>query len=388
MSNSNMPASISSSKLFARLQAAPEFLNSIVSIRGIVRRLAETVARTFPSFTDHSIAHMDAMWSVADKVITCDEFSNITDGEAFLLASSFYLHDIGMAYAATADGLDNILKSNEYKSAKLVFESSGICKEKVDNNSLSSAVRKLHANAAIELATGPIPGTDIYIIESTEIRGAWGSHCGKIAASHNWDLDAVENSIGKTGTGPLPGNNKGDLGYVAALLRIIDYAHINRERAPSIERAFRSPIDSDSLSHWLAQENIDGPDRSGNELVYRTSKPISDVDAWWLFYGMLCGLDSEIRSVQRYLDGRVSSQQRFSLQSVRGAGTPHDASKYIEPDGFLPLEINLRTGSIDRLVQLLAGESLYGPDPMAAIRELIQNARDAVKWGGIHSGTR
>ena len=93
---------------------------------------------------------------------------------------------------------------------------------------------------------------------------------------------------------------------------------------------------------------------------------------------MLKGLDEEIRTVRRYLDRRTSSAGRLSLQGVRGATSPEEAAAFVPTSGFLPIEINLRTGSIERLVQLLAGESLYGPEPMAAVRELIQNARDAV----------
>lgn len=145
-----------------------------------------------------------------------------------------------------------------------------------------------------------------------------------------------------------------------------------------IDRAFRQPIEPESLIHWLAQEHVDGPERDGADLVYRAATPIADVDAWWLYYEMLKGLDEEIRTVRRYLDRRASSQGRLSLQGVRGVTSPEEAAVFVPTAGFLPIEINLRTGSIERLVQLLAGESLYGPDPMAAVRELIQNSRDAV----------
>ena len=93
---------------------------------------------------------------------------------------------------------------------------------------------------------------------------------------------------------------------------------------------------------------------------------------------MLTGLDAEIRGVKRLLDQRKEDYKRISLSGVRGAASPEEAASFIPTSGFLPIEVNLRTGSIDRLVELLAGETLYGPNPMAAVRELIQNARDAV----------
>jgi len=143
-------------------------------------------------------------------------------------------------------------------------------------------------------------------------------------------------------------------------------------------RAFRFPLGADSLVHWHAQEHIDGPLRDDAYLVYRAAKPIGNVDAWWLFYEMISGLDAEIRGVTRILDQRQVGYKRLSLRGVRGATSPDEAATFIPPSGFLPIEVNLRTGSTDKLVELLAGETLYGPNPMAAIRELIQNARDAV----------
>jgi HSP90 family molecular chaperone len=105
---------------------------------------------------------------------------------------------------------------------------------------------------------------------------------------------------------------------------------------------------------------------------------MSHIDSWWLYYEMITGLDAEIRSVTRTLDRIGSGYKQLSLRGVRGATSPDEAASYFPTAGFLPIEVNLRTGSIDKLVELLAGETLYGPNPMAAVRELIQNARDAV----------
>ena len=230
----------------------------------------------------------------------------------------------------------------------------------------------------MNLAVNPVPGTEIYLFEPRSMREDWATTCGQIAASHHWNLDRIQSDFGMLNVTALPGNRTGDLGYVAAVLRIVDYAHINRDRAPTIERAFRLRLKNDSLIHWLAQERIDGPMRDGGYLVYRAASPVSDIEAWWLYYDMLKGLDVEVRAVRRYLDRRQSSIGRFSLEGIAGTESSEATSVYIRTSGFMPIEVNIRTGSIERLVELLAGESLYGKDPMAAVRELIQNARDAV----------
>ena len=371
----DIPRVVASSKLYNHLSSDLELLTAVMSLRSVAGSLAATISRTVSAFTDHTIRHMDALWSVTDRILTASEVAALSYGESFLLACGFYLHDIGMAYAATEDGLDRIRSSPVYASFKARTPVSLHANEAFQARALAYAVRTIHAGVATELATKPVPGTGIYLLDSRSIREEWGVTCGRIAASHHWSLETVERELGSQGLVPLPGGRRGDLGYVASLLRLADYAHINRDRAHQIDRAFRQPIERESLIHWLAQEHVDGPDRDGADLVYRASSPIADVDAWWLYYEMLKGLDEEIRTVRRYLDRRASSQGRLSLQGVRGVTSPEEAAVFIPTSGFLPIEVNLRTGSIERLVQLLAGESLYGPDPMAAVRELIQNSR-------------
>jgi hypothetical protein len=317
-----LPPYVTRSGLYARVSEDAELLSGLAALRAVTERLADAISRSVPAFTDHSVRHMDALWGVVDRVLTPTEISALTPAEAFLLSSGFYLHDIGMAYAATEEGLSRCRASKYYQLA--VASAGGTEKQRdVEALAIAMAVRRMHASAALELATDVVPGTEIHLFESLGFREAWGQTCGQIAASHHWGLDRVEHDLGTGGTVPLPGGRRGDLGYVAPVLRVADYAHINRERAPSFDRAFRGPISEDSLIHWLAQEHIDGPERVGGELIYRAARPIQKVDAWWLYYEMLSGLDTEIRAVSRYLERRASSAGRFSLQGVRGAASPY-----------------------------------------------------------------
>jgi hypothetical protein len=374
----DIPDAVRNSSLYRQLVADVELLHAVVSLRSVAGALAETITRTVPAFTDHTIRHMDALWSIADCILTQSEIEALSTGEAFLLACSFYLHDIGMAYGATVEGLDLIRSSSAYASIEAEAPPSVRAAPAFAARAVARAIRSLHANAAAELATSLVPGTGIHLFESSSIREAWGETAGRVAASHHWNLDTLDRELGAQGIVPLPGGRKADLGYVASVLRLADYAHINRDRAPKVDRALRPAMEPENLTHWLAQEQVDGPYRDGADLVYRAAAPVRDVDAWWLYYEMLRGLDAEIRAVRRYLDRRAASLGRLSLQGVRGVASPEEAAVFVPTGGFLPIEINLRTGSLEKLVELLAGKSLYGPDNMAAVRELIQNARDAV----------
>ena len=96
---------IQNSLVFAQFSADDELRTAIVTLRSNVAALADTISRSVPSFTDHSVRHMDALWGVTERVLTQAEIELMTPAEAFLLATGYYLHDIGMAYAATDQGL-------------------------------------------------------------------------------------------------------------------------------------------------------------------------------------------------------------------------------------------------------------------------------------------
>src|SRR6185503_5605141 len=53
-------------------------------------------------------------------------------------------------------------------------------------------------------------------------------------------------------------------------------------------------------------------------------------------------------------------------------------SNFVLTHGFEPVDIRFRPDSIERLVNILGGRTLYGEDIYAPVRELLQNARDAI----------
>ena len=112
----DIPSSLKQSRLWIRLQEDSELLNALLALRAVTKTLADTISRSGPAFTDHSIRHMDALWNITDHILTQDEVALLSLGEAFLLACGFYLHDIGMAYAATDEGITICRASTPYAS--------------------------------------------------------------------------------------------------------------------------------------------------------------------------------------------------------------------------------------------------------------------------------
>lgn len=376
-----VPQQIAQSRLWSRLANHPEHTQVLLDLRTLAAAIGAQAERTIPEYTDHSVRHMDALWAVSDQVLTSDECDHVTAGEALVLGASFYVHDLGMAFAATAAGANLLRASKEYAAARdRLVRSFRLPEVRADVLALRVATREVHAKAAADLCSQPLPGIGRYLIENSEMRERWSHLIGLVSASHHWDLEKVHKTLGVRNVIPTADGGSADAAFLACALRIIDYAHINRERASNLDRALRSEISADSVVHWDAQTSITGPIREDDHLVYGCTSPIDDIDAWWLFYDMASGLDAEIRNVREYLRGRAVSAKRFSLQGVRGVELPSTFAHNVQLRGDIaPIDIRVQPHSMDRVVELLGGKRLYGRDSLAPLRELIQNARDAIE---------
>src|SRR6202020_1786567 len=64
---------------------------------------------------------------------------------------------------------------------------------------------------------------------------------------------------------------------------------------------------------------------------------------------------------------------------VKGAGSPEMLSRTVQTRGWRPVDARLQVSDVPRIGENLGGSKLYGNDPTVALRELIQNAADAVQ---------
>jgi histidine kinase/DNA gyrase B/HSP90-like ATPase len=64
---------------------------------------------------------------------------------------------------------------------------------------------------------------------------------------------------------------------------------------------------------------------------------------------------------------------------VAGAESPRRLQSYVGISGWTPVDARLHVSNVADLARKLGGEQLYGDDPAVPLRELIQNASDAVR---------
>lgn len=360
---------------------------AFLSFRDRTAQLVGEIGPLLPGLTVHDITHVDALWRMANE-IAGPEYP-LNPAEAFVLGGSFLLHDAAHVLAAYEDGLDGVKQTIEWKDLIAQrFDSkeppSGSLEER---SALFQVLRHLHAQQAHHLAkvswTVPSNGAKIYLLEQFELREYYGDLIGEIAESHHWEpLRVVEAFMNRHLSPPsflAPSKWSVDALKIAFLLRTADAAHIDGHRAPWFLFALRRPCGI-SQEHWHFQAKIGQPIRTERgELRISSGSPFLEKDrqAWWLAYDTACLIDKEIRHAQMLL--RDAGRPLFATVSVEHVSTSLAFATNVRTSGWEPVDVAPKIGDVSKVISSLGGASLYGSRPELALRELIQNAADAVR---------
>jgi len=367
------------------------FRSQYLSIRERAAQLVSRIAVDLPGMTVHDISHLDALWDTASSV--AEGAVNVNPAEAFVLGASILLHDAAMSLAAYPGGLAEVRTTIAWKDAvaslALASEESGGESFDIENppsevvqRIVPDVLRRLHAQRAEELAEQAwhgANGSQVHLIEDSELRRFYGPTIGQIAHSHWWSIQKVEQELSED-LGALANRtlNRVDRVKLACLLRVADALHLDSRRAPRFLRAITNPTGISAL-HWAFQERLARPHIELDAVVFTTGQPFGreDAEAWWLAYDTLNSVDRELHDVDLLLQGR--GREVLKARRVKGAGSPEILARSVQTRGWRPVDARLQVSDVPRIVENLGGAKLYGNDPTVALRELVQNAADAVQ---------
>lgn len=353
--------------------------------------LAAHIAHDFPEFTVHDITHIDSLWEIA-SLITGENYP-LNPAEAFVLGGAILIHDLGMAAAAYVEGVESLYLEDEWRDivSLLIRNLFGRIptKDEIDNApedikqiALDTRLRQLHASKAEQLpfvVWKDNDGNGYRLLDDHELLDHCGETIGLVAASHWWSVEEVEEKLSYVlGAPPLcPYEWEVDALKLACILRCADIGHIDSRRAPSFLRIIRRPR-GESEIHWKFQEKIARPVVRDDLLVYSSRLRFTDQDAsaWWLAYEAVKAIDREIKQSNQLL--REKEAQAFVVQGVKGADHPAKLSEFIHVSNWKPVDTTIHISDVPKLVRKLGGDALYGKKPYVALRELLQNSRDAV----------
>jgi hypothetical protein len=374
--------------------AREELRHAFLGMRERAASLAGEIAGDLPFFTVHDITHLDALWETA-SAIAGPKFT-LTPPEAFVLGGAFLVHDLAMSRAAYPEGPEALCKETIGRdtTAALLRKKLGRVPtpEEIENpgadvqrHVLQELLRVNHAKQAERLPTATwqaAPTSAPYhLIEVPELRETYGRIIGRIAHSHWWNVDqlAAEFKQPLGAPGGFPPGWRVDALKVAALLRVADASHLDDRRAPSFLRALRKP-EGISEAHWRFQNNLLQPSLVGDRLVYTAKQAfeVSDATAWWFCYDALRMVDAELRGVDALL-ADLGNRPRFAARGVAKVESPERLAESVETKGWLPVDARVRVTDVAGLARHIGGEQLYGNNQAVPLREMIQNATDAVR---------
>lgn len=357
--------------------------------------LTNEIHALLPNLTVHNVDHLDALWDVASTI--CGDDYPINPLEAIVLGGAILVHDAGMALAAFPGRLQEIKQHARWREhEKAAWRRRGVEEaptaaqeaemgDEARREAAFDIVRAEHARKAetllFTLWHKPGDPQPLALLPDDTLRQSYGELIGKIAASHHWGVGELTRKLQTKlipATQPYPKAWTIDAIKLACLLRCADAANIDETRAPSFVYAMRRP-DKISRQHWEFQNRLLSAQAEGDALVFQSKTAFEEKDsaAWWLCRETIAMCSEQLAQADALL--RDEGRDRFAIRGVKGADDPRRLKETVQVSGWEPVDTTVKVTDVLGLVGSLGGKHLYGDDPLVPLRELIQNAADAIR---------
>lgn len=355
--------------------------------------LANEIGRDMPTkLTVHDVSHLDALWELASDVGGAEV--ELTPAEGFVLGGAILIHDLGLGIAAYPEGRAALECGADWTDAlaSVVRDALGRFPTALEleqataaqrDEALELLLRRRHAEhaARLGLTWWSLDGEErMHLIAEHALRDAYGTSIGRVAASHWWSIERVRTDL-DTRLNPLPDYPAAwtaDLLKLACLLRLADAIHIDSRRAPRFLMALRRP-DRVAALHWTFQSKLLRPVVKGDRVRFASGSIFgrAEASAWWLGLDLVQQADRELRLVDDLLADL--DRTRFAARGVLGADAPAVFARHVRTEGWTPVAATLKVGDVAGLIDRMGGAQLYGDRPDVPLRELLQNAADAIR---------
>lgn len=352
------------------------------SIREKAKQLADEIHVKLPDYTVHGMSHIDALWEMSELIVPKDYTLN--PAEVFVLGVAFLLHDLGMALAAFPMGIEGIKKEQIWLDSKnALVKNNKYNEETAEKLATEKTLRVLHGKTAKNLpkiSWKNSQDNDIFLIDNEKFRTSYGDVIGLVAYSHNIPVENLESELpGVLGALPdFPQEWTVDSIKLACIIRLSDAMQIDDRRAPSFLKSIRNPSKY-SESYWRFQEKLYQPRIENNRVVFtsKSSFEATEANAWWCCFDTLKMIDNEFKQVDALLAQK--NRKSFNIFGVHSIDDVKKLSKLVTVNGWQPVDVNIKVNNVGRLVSTIGGSQLYGDNAIVPLRELVQNASDAIK---------
>ncbi len=370
----------------------------------------------FPEYTDHGPDHLEGVLRTAAALIRDEAWDVLSPGDAATLILACLLHDLGMHL--TEDGFVSLVMPGVNwcivpelgdKTWSVLWEDFKAEAKRFDERTLrrlygsvapvpipdleprfwtydqrkliGEFVRRHHHRLAHQMALNGVPGPSADRLELQSCPSYLADLVGLVARSHGMSLRECIPYLEQQYYGKR--EHKGiHAVFLMAVLRVADYLQVEAERAPGQVlkvRQLHSPL---SLREWHAHQAVEdvrpGDDAESLEVIAQPK----DVETYLRLKELLAGIQAELDTSWAVL-GEVYSRyvsekyDQLGLTLRRTTSNLDDEKSFAKTVTYVPCRVAFETAG-GELMKLLV-VPLYGDDPAIGIRELLQNAVDAVR---------
>lgn len=357
------------------------------------------VEGVFSTYTRHDISHVDAMLQHLDWLIPPKTQEAMTPVDWLLIVLAIYFHDLGMlvtteeyekrydneAFAGFLEGIEKDPKAQDYLGrAKKMSEGER------ETFFFQEFIREHHPTRIGEWITGRHSrhwGKAVTVIADAisdiiqRLPSRFRENLATVCISHH------ESNLNRVDLYPLCqryGNQKletANVQYAALMLRTADLVHVTKDRTPSTMYRIIKLSDpkgvtewdkqKDTFAVWHAGRRFDANDTSTH--VITVGADFTEERPFFALTEYLVWADTEIKQTKRWSDQSRESEDAadfwFPWHTIRGD---------LRVAGNQPQQMRFEFDR-GRLLDLLVGHAIYN-DPTVAIRELLQNSIDAVRF--------
>lgn len=353
-------------------QISNKYTTGIEKICDYAVERAKLIRDTFPLFTLHDETHICNVMRLMMNLLGKDA-EMLSRDEAAMLVLAACCHDIGMSYSdeekerlkTNSDKLKQYLDAHPEEFVKAY--KNGTDKPQITDEMLSKFLRSIHHERVAEILRKNENFTWPEILKGKVSR----ENVIRVCQSHGNDVASLDN------LNPTPSI---DTRFCAVLLRLADILDFDTSRAPLAVYDYcgfdkrNDPSSIFSKGEWEKHLDSQGfdfenvKDRSAAyELDYSATSRSLQVEQAIRRY--LDWVDDELVNCGKELQRYAGKWQSFVL--------PGKVSRHITAEGYESGEYRL-TLDQKKVIDLFVGRDLYS-DPAVFVRELIQNAIDAVR---------
>jgi len=366
-----------------------EYFGKVQEVRSVVEEWLSYVPATFPHFTSHTIKHSEEIILQLSNLMFRDGdpqfpvLKYLSSTEVFILIMSAYLHDVGMVVSDKVK--IEILESDEWRlwttgeggGSKRWQEIQQFRKSSTDAIKQFLADRQTRFLIAEFLRNSHHTRSALVIEQHQTTLGRFAFDdpvlirtISNVCASHGYEQYRLEDKTLFPDRSDIRGD-KVNVRFLAIMLRIGDLLDMSHDRACPLLLNAACPLPPDSYAHWSKYKcithrsvEIDRIEITAECINQEEHRQLRDWCTW---------LEKEVTNAAVIMQ-KCKRHNDWTIPEVKLGKTivikPHAQANYIPCDWKFELDHDT---VIKRLVT-----DIY-THPLSFIRELIQNALDAIR---------